>query len=232
MNCSFCMTGKQGFQSNLTSGQILSQLFNLPEKDQITNIVYMGMGEPFDNTEEVLKSLQILTEDWGYGMSPKKITVSTIGIMPGMLTFIKQSKANLAISLHSPFHGERKKLIPAENKFPVREIIKILKDNPLEKSRRLSFEYIMFKDLNDSPAHAAGIAKLLEGLDAKVNLIRFHSIPGTLLQGSSSETMEKFRVALGRKGIMATVRASRGQDIEAACGLLSTRELLKRNRNN
>lgn len=227
MNCAFCMTGKQGFQSQLTSGEIVSQILQLPEMDSLTNIVYMGMGEPFDNIDQVLASLEILTADWGLNMSARRITVSTIGIIPAMERFIAESRCNLAISMHSPFPEERLSLMPVQNKYPLLEVVRTLKKYKFSKSRSLSFEYIMFKGVNDSPGHAKALVQLINGLKAKVNLIRFHAIPGSDLQTADDKTMENFRDILNKKGVVATIRASRGQDIEAACGLLSTSEWLK-----
>ena len=227
MGCLFCMTGKQGFQSQLTAGEIVNQIRSLPERDKLTNIVYMGMGEPFDNLEQVMKSLRILTEDWGYAMSPRRITVSTIGIIPAMKLFLEQSECHLAVSMHSPFHEERKKLMPIENVYPIAEVIETLRSFDMGKQRRISFEYIMFKGINDSPRHVKEITKLLSGLRSRINLIRFHPIPDTPLESSDEKVIQEFRESLVKKGIRTTVRASRGQDIFAACGLLSTRELVK-----
>lgn len=227
MGCLFCMTGKQGFQSQLTAGEIVNQIRSLPERDKLTNIVYMGMGEPFDNLEQVMKSLRILTEDWGYAMSPRRITVSTIGIIPAMKHFLEHSECHLAVSMHSPFHEERKKLMPIENVYPIAEVIETLRSFDMGKQRRISFEYIMFRGINDSPRHVKEIARLLSGLRSRINLIRFHPIPDTPLESSDEEVIQEFRESLVKKGIRTTVRASRGQDIFAACGLLSTRELVK-----
>lgn len=227
MGCLFCMTGKQGFQSQLSAGEILNQISSLPERDKLTNIVYMGMGEPLDNLEEVMRSLEILTAEWGFGMSPRRITVSTIGMIPAMKHFIEHSECHLAISLHSPFHDERRKLMPIENVYPAEEVIEVLRTFDLGRQRRISFEYIMFKDLNDTPRHVKGLTKLLNGLRCRINLIRFHPIPDTPLESSTEQTIQLFREALVKKGIRTTVRASRGQDIFAACGLLSTKELVK-----
>ncbi|MCE1201809.1 MAG: 23S rRNA (adenine(2503)-C(2))-methyltransferase RlmN [Bacteroidia bacterium] len=227
MGCLFCMTGKQGFQSQLSAGEILNQISSLPERDKLTNIVYMGMGEPLDNLEEVMRSLEILTAEWGFGMSPRRITVSTIGMIPAMKHFIEHSECHLAISLHSPFHDERRKLMPIENVYPAEEVIEVLRTFDLSRQRRISFEYIMFKDLNDTPRHVKGLTKLLNGLRCRINLIRFHPIPDTPLESSTEQTIQLFREALVKKGIRTTVRASRGQDIFAACGLLSTKELVK-----
>lgn len=228
MGCLFCMTGKQGFQGNLTAGEIVNQIASLPEKEKLTNIVYMGMGEPLDNTDEVLKSLEILTSDWGYAMSPRRITVSTIGIIPGLKRFLEESECHLAISLHTPFEEERKNLMPVQSVYSMKEVIKEIKKYDWWKQRRVSMEYIMFKDLNDSQDHVNELARILKGIKCRVNLIRFHAIPDTPLQGSPMNKMEEFRDALNNKGITATIRRSRGEDIFAACGLLSTRALSKK----
>jgi len=224
MGCLFCMTGKQGFQGHLRAGEIISQLRSIPEWKNITNIVYMGMGEPFDNLDNVLKSLEILTSDWGMAMSPKRITVSTIGVTPGMRQFLDQSKCHLAVSLHTPFDEERRMLMPIQNVYPIEEVIKEIRKFDFTGQRRVSFEYIMFDGLNDSPKHVKEMSRLLSGLECRVNLIRFHSIPDTPLNGSPEERITEFRNSLTAKGVFTTIRASRGEDIQAACGLLSTRE--------
>ena len=222
MNCLFCMTGKQGFLGNLSATDILNQIQSFPESDRLTNIVFMGMGEPFDNTNELLKVLEILASDYGYGWSPKRITVSSIGILPGLKEFLQKSNCNLAISLHTPFSEERLSLMPVEKAFPIEEIVKEIKKQDFSGQRRVSFEYILFKGINDKPSHVRGLVKLLSGLECRINLIRFHSIPGVSLEGISLSGMEKFRDQLIGKGIMTTIRKSRGEDILAACGLLST----------
>jgi 23S rRNA (adenine2503-C2)-methyltransferase len=227
MGCLFCMTGKQGFQGNLTAGQIVNQVLSLPERNHLTNIVYMGMGEPFDNLKEVMKSVEIFTSPWGLGMSPKRITVSTIGVVPAMKEFVEHSNAHLAISLHTPFEDERRKLMPIENVYSLQQLIDTLHEYDFGRQRRVSFEYIMFKGYNDQKRHVNQITKLLHGLRARINLIRFHPIPGTPLEGSDDHTIEWFRDELIKKGIKTTIRASRGQDIEAACGLLSTKEMVQ-----
>lgn len=224
MGCLFCMTGKQGFQGQLSAGEIINQLRSIPEWQSITNIVYMGMGEPFDNMDNVLKSLEILTSDWGMAMSPKRITVSTIGVIPGMRQFLEQSKCHLAVSLHTPFDEERRMLMPIQNVYPIEEVVTEIRKFDFTGQRRVSFEYIMFDGVNDSPKHVKEMSRLLSGLECRVNLIRFHSIPDTPLNGSSEERMIEFRNALTAKGIFTTIRASRGEDIQAACGLLSTKE--------
>lgn len=227
MGCLFCMTGKQGFQQHLTAVEIVNQIRSLPERDKLTNIVYMGMGEPFDNPEELMKSLDILTSDWGFGMSPRRITVSSIGIIPAMKNFLDNSQCHLAISMHSPFDEERRKLMPIQHVYSIKDVIEVIKTYNWHGQRRVSFEYIMFKGLNDSEKHVKEMSKLLNGLICRVNLIKFHSIPGTPLEGSDYETMLKFRDSLTAKGVFTTIRQSRGEDIFAACGLLSTKELLK-----
>jgi len=227
MGCLFCMTGKQGFQSQLSAGEIVNQISSLPERDKLTNIVYMGMGEPFDNLDQVMRSLEILTADWGYAMSARRITVSTIGMIPAMKHFLENAQCHLAISLHSPFHEERRKLMPIENVYPVSEVIRELRSYDMGRQRRVSFEYIMFKGINDTPAHVKELARLLNGLRCRINLIRFHPIPDTPLLSSTEETIQQFRAGLLKKDIRTTVRASRGQDIFAACGLLSTKALVK-----
>lgn len=228
MGCLFCMTGKQGFQGNLTSGEILNQYRSIPEWKSLTNIVYMGMGEPLDNLTEVLKSLQILTADWGFALSPRRITVSTIGISPAMLEFLDQSQAHLAISLHTPFDEERRKLMPVQQVYPLKEVLSEIRSWNFGRQRRVSFEYILFKGFNDTPAHVNELSRILQGIRCRINLIRFHPIPDTPLESPDESTIQKFKEALNAKGITTTIRASRGQDIWAACGLLSTKKLVQK----
>ena len=222
MNCKFCMTGKQGFTASLTANQILNQIAALPERDKLTNVVMMGMGEPIDNLDEVLKALHILTASYGYGWSPKRITLSSVGLRKGLQRFIEESECHLAISLHSPFPSQRSELMPAERAFSIKEMVDLLKNYDFSKQRRLSFEYIVFKGVNDSLIYAKELLKLLRGLDCRVNLIRFHAIPGVDLEGAGMETMTSFRDYLTSHGLFTTIRASRGEDIFAACGMLST----------
>ena len=224
MGCLFCMTGRQGFQGDLSSCDILNQLISIPETADVSNIVYMGMGEPFDNTENVIKSIEILTAEWGFAMSPRRITVSTIGIIPGMKKFLERTDAHLAVSLHTPFEEERRKLMPAEKHYPLPEIMKIIRDYDWGRQRRISFEYIMFRGINDSDRHINELSRMLGGLRCRLNLIRFHPAPGLDYESSSDETIIRFRDKLSAKGVTTTIRSSRGQDIMAACGLLSTME--------
>ncbi len=222
MNCKFCMTGKQGYTANLTANQIINQVHSLPERDKLTNVVLMGMGEPLDNLDEVLKALEIMTAPYGYAWSPKRITVSTVGLRKGLQRFIEESDCHLAISLHSPLSTQRSVLMPAERAFSITEIVELLKNYDFSKQRRLSFEYIVFKGLNDSQVYAKELLKLLRGLDCRINLIRFHAIPEVNLEGADMETMIRFRDYLTSHGLFTTIRASRGEDIFAACGMLST----------
>ena len=225
MGCLFCMTGKQGFQGNLTSGEILNQYRSIPEWKTITNLVYMGMGEPLDNLEEVLKSLEVLTSEWGFALSPRRITVSTIGLIPAMMEFLNKSQVHLAVSLHTPFDEERRQLMPVQQVYPLKEVLKEIKSWDFGRQRRVSFEYILFRDFNDSAAHVNELSRILHGIRCRINLIRFHPIPDTPLESPDDETMNRFKDKLNAKGITTTIRASRGQDIWAACGLLSTKKL-------
>lgn len=222
MNCLFCMTGKQGFTANLTAHEIMNQIQSIPESDPLTNLVFMGMGEPLDNVDELFKVLEILTASYGYGWSPKRITVSTIGVPKGLKRFLEESDCHLAVSLHSPYARERLSLMPVEKAFPARESLDLIRQYDFSHQRRVSFEYIVFKGLNDSPAHAKALAALLAGIPCRVNLIRFHAIPGVPLASSDPLGMEAFRDILNSKGIVSTIRTSRGEDIFAACGMLST----------
>ena len=224
MNCLFCQTGKQGFEGNLSAGDILNQILHLPEFENLTNFVFMGMGEPMDNYDAIMKALDVMTSEWGLAMSPTRFTVSTSGLIPNMKRFINESRCNLAVSLHSSFHDERAKIMPIEKTYPIREVIHAIRQHDWSGQRRVSFEYIVFKGLNDTSEHIKELARQLGSLRCRVNLIRFHSIPDVPLASPSLDDMVSFRDRLNAKGIIATIRASRGQDIDAACGLLSTKE--------
>ncbi len=224
MGCIFCMTGRQGYQGNLSSNEILNQFRSLPELSNLTNMVYMGMGEPLDNLTEVLKTLEILTSEWGYAWSPTRITVSTIGLIAGIREFLEKSRVHLAVSLHSPFDEERRKLMPIQRTNTIEEILEIIRNFEINNQRRISFEYILFKGLNDSPHHVKELARILKGIKCRINIIRFHAIPGSEFVSPDIETTIEFKEALNAKGILTTIRASRGEDIQAACGLLSTLE--------
>ena len=222
MNCKFCMTGKQGFTGNLTAGQIINLINSLPDRDKLTNVVMMGMGEPLDNLDEVLKALEVMTASYGYGWSPKRVTLSSVGLRKGLQRFVEESDCHLAISLLSPVPQQRRELMPAEKAFSITEIVELLRNYDFSKQRRLSFEYIVFKGVNDSLLYAKELLKLLRGLDCRINLIRFHAIPGVDLEGADMETMTALRDYLTSHGLFTTIRASRGEDIFAACGMLST----------
>ncbi len=223
--CGFCMTGRQGWQGHLTAGEIVNQVANLPEIDDLTNIVFMGMGEPFDNPDNVMKTLEILTSEYGLHMSRKRITVSTIGIIPAMRRFLEETGCHLAISIHSPFDEERKKLMPVQKLYPIKDVLDTLREYDFDNHRRVSFEYILFEGINDSDKHVKELVRVLQGIRCRVNLMRFHPIPNSPLKSPSEDVVEHFRKSLNDKGVTATVRTSRGLDIEAACGMLSTKKL-------
>ena len=222
MNCLFCQTGKQGFEGNLTANDILNQVYALPERDSLTNIVFRGQGEPMDNLDNVLRATEILTADYGWAWSPKRITVSSVGVKNKLKRFLEESNCHIAISLHAPTHALRAELMPAERGMSIEEVVELLRGYDFSHQRRLSFEYIVFGGINDTPAHAREIVGLLKGLDCRINLIRFHQIPNVPLHGADETRMEQLRDYLTAHGIFTTIRASRGEDIYAACGLLST----------
>ena len=221
MGCRFCVTGQQGFHGNLTSGDILNQIFSIPEFPSLTNVVFMGMGEPMDNLDNVLRSTEVLTADWGLGWSPKRITVSSVGIIPGLRRFLNESQCHLAISLHNPFADERLAIMPMQKAYPIADIIALLQQYDWSGQRRISFEYTMLRGINDELRHAAGLVRLLKGLNCRVNLIRFHTSPGTPYCTSTQQAISAFQNHLNAHGITCTLRASRGEDIMAACGLLA-----------
>ena len=222
MGCKFCATGRQGLQHSLTAAEILNQIVSLPERDTLTNVVFMGMGEPLDNTDNVLRALDILTAEWGFGWSPTRITLSTAGVVPELRRLLDSTKVHLAVSLHNPFHEERAAIMPVERAWPVAEVAAILRRYDFTHQRRVSFEYIVMSGLNDSPRHIRELCRLLDGIKCRINLIRFHKIPGSPYFSPDDEAMIRFRDTLTAKGIQTTIRASRGEDIQAACGLLST----------
>ena len=220
MGCKFCMTGRQGFHGNLQVSDILNQIYSLPERDKLTNVVFMGQGEPMDNVDNVLKATEILTADYGYAWSPKRITVSSVGVKTGLTRFLDESECHLAISLHSPFPSERLSMMPAEKVYGMNDLLEDLKRRDWTRQRRLSFEYIVFGGLNDDVSHVRELVRLLSPMECRVNLIRFHQITDTTFRGADEEKMTWIRDYLVSHGVTATIRASRGQDIYAACGLL------------
>ena len=223
MNCLFCQTGKQGFEGQLTVAEILNQIYSLPEREKLTNIVFMGQGEPMDNLDAVLRATEILTSADGFAWSPRRITVSSVGVKNKLKRFLDKSECHVAISLHAPLHELRAQLMPAEKGMPITEVVDLLRQYDFAHQRRLSFEYIVFQGVNDTKAHAKEILRLLQGLDCRINLIRFHQIPDVPLKGVDDRKMEELRDYLTGHGIFTTIRASRGQDIYAACGLLNTK---------
>ena len=222
MNCLFCMTGKQKFSSQLFSCEIMNQILSLPECNQLTNYVFMGMGEPLDNEQELFKALEILTADYGLALSPKRITVSTIGILPELKRLLEETNCHIAISLHSPYHEERLSWMPVEKAFPAEKVIELIKRYDFSHQRRISFEYILFGGMNDDRRHARDLAHLLSDIPCRVNLIKYHPVPGVNLPETNKEAMIPFRDYLSSHGIISTIRASRGEDILAACGMLSS----------
>lgn len=221
MGCKFCMTGRQGFHGDLSVNQIINQILSIPDSLSLTNIVFMGMGEPMDNYDAVVGAIDILTLPWGMAWSPKRITVSSIGKTDTLARLVENTKVNIAISLHSPFPSEREALMPVEKAYPTRKVIEMLSHYDFAHQRRLSVEYIMWDGINDDDRHCDALARLLRNVDCRVNLIRFHAIPESTLRTSGNERMTAFRDRLNKQGIIATIRASRGEDIMAACGMLA-----------
>lgn len=222
MGCRFCATGRQGLQHSLSTNEILNQIGSLPERERLTNVVFMGMGEPLDNLDSLLPTLEVLTSAWGFGWSPTRITVSTAGVASRLERFLEATQVHLAVSLHNPFPHERAEIMPVEKAWPIREVVEILRRYDFTHQRRVSFEYIVMSGLNDSPRHIRELCRLLDGIKCRINLIRFHKIPGSPYFSPDDRAMIAFRDALTAKGIHTTIRTSRGEDIQAACGLLST----------
>lgn len=222
MGCRFCATGRQGLQHSLSTNEILNQIESLPERERLTNVVFMGMGEPLDNLDSLLPALEVLTSAWGFGWSPTRITVSTAGVASQLERFLEATQVHLAVSLHNPFPHERAEIMPIEKAWPIREVVEILRRYDFTHQRRVSFEYIVMSGLNDSPRHIRELCRLLDGIKCRINLIRFHKIPGSPYFSPDDRAMIAFRDALTAKGIHTTIRTSRGEDIQAACGLLST----------
>lgn len=230
MGCKFCMTGTLGFHGHLPAGEILNQIFSIPDANKLTNIVYMGEGEPMDNLANVLRSLEVMTNNWGCAWSPKRITVSSVGVLPALKRYIEECECHLAISLHNPFATERQAVMPIERVHHLNAVISLLKQYDWAKQRRVSFEYICWGGMNDSLRHANELVRMLKGLDCRINLIRFHASPSDSNQSqqemkihftaSNEKQMEWLRDYLTEHGITTTIRRSRGEDILAACGML------------
>lgn len=221
MGCKFCMTGRQGFKGNLETAEIISQYLSIDESDELTNTVFMGMGEPLDNLDNVLRAIEILTADWGFAWSPKRITLSTIGVMPNLKRYLDECRCHLAVSLHDPFGPERLSVMPVQGAWPIQDVINLIKQYDFSGQRRVSFEYTMFAGFNDTKAHADALVRMLKGLECRMNLIRFHKIPDFPYETSPDVIIENFKNRLNNQGLTTTVRASRGEDILAACGMLA-----------
>lgn len=234
MGCRFCMTGTLGFHGHLTAGEILNQVFEIDQMalnkglSALSNLVLMGEGEPMDNIDEVLRALDVLTSPYGCAWSPKRITVSTVGV-PAMKRFIEESECHLAVSMHNPFPAERAEIMPAEKIFSITDVVKLLKNYDWAHQRRVSFEYICWAGQNDTPRHAKELIRLLRGLPCRINLIRFHegveevattNKESRHFPASNEKQMEWLRDYLTANGITTTIRRSRGEDILAACGML------------
>ncbi|MCQ2348167.1 MAG: 23S rRNA (adenine(2503)-C(2))-methyltransferase RlmN [Paludibacteraceae bacterium] len=220
MGCKFCMTGTLGFHGHLTAADILNQVLSVPESAQLTNIVLMGEGEPMDNIDQVLRFLDIMTADYGLAWSPKRLTVSSVGLIPGLRRLLNESDCHVAISLHNPFHVERAEMMPAERAYAIQQVIALLKQYDFSHQRRVSFEYICFGGVNDTPKHANELLRLLRGLECRVNLIRYHDGGQADFPASVEANMEWLRDYLTQHGLTTTIRRSRGEDILAACGML------------
>ena len=230
MGCRFCMTGTLGFHGQLPASEILNQIFEIDQlaitnhQSPITNLVYMGEGEPMDNLDHVLRSLEIMTAEYGCAWSPKRITVSTVGI-PNMKRFLDESECHLAVSMHNPFAMERAAIMPAEKMMSITEVVALLKQYDWSHQRRVSFEYICWAGQNDTIRHAKELLRLLKGLNCRINLIRFHEGVEDIksdrhFPGSNEKQMEFLRDYLTQNGLTTTIRKSRGEDILAACGML------------
>ncbi len=223
MGCRFCATGQMRLQAQLTTEQILAQIQNIPESSKLTHLVFMGMGEPFDNPTALFPALKQLMDPRGdFCFAPRRISVSTAGVLPGIITYLRDFTSPLSISLHAPFPEERASLMPIEKKWPIAEIMATIRNSRMSKHRRIFCEYLVFKDMNHSPAHAAALAKLLQGIPARINLMRPHPIPGAHFTPPHDDAMLAFRDALNKHGLIATIRRTRGLEIEAACGMLAT----------
>ncbi len=225
MACSFCLTGKMGLVRNLTAGEIVGQVRVLADAlhmhDTTFNIVLMGMGEPLHNYDETMKALRILADVQGFAVPPRRVTLSTVGLLPALERLAREPiMPNLAISLHAPTDATRGELVPLNKKYGVAEIIAAAKKFPLRKRGRITFEYVLLAGVNDSADDARKLAKLLAGVRSKVNLIPLNAAPGIPFERPSDEAIDTFAKVLADSGLIVSVRKSRGRDIRAACGQL------------
>ena len=221
MGCKFCMTGRQGFHGQLDAADILNQFISTDESAELTNAVFMGMGEPLDNYATVARVIEVLTAPWGFAWSPKRITLSTIGVLPALKRFLDEQRCHLAVSLHNPFPEERLEMMPVQRAWDIRAVLDLIRQYDFSGQRRVSFEYTMFAGFNDDKRHADALIRLLRGLECRVNLIRFHEIPDFPYRCATDPAMEAFRDRLNNHQILCTIRSSRGEDILAACGMLA-----------
>jgi 23S rRNA (adenine2503-C2)-methyltransferase len=223
MNCAFCATAKMGLERNLSAAEIVGQVIaashHLEEGQHLTNYVFMGMGEPLANYPRLLRALTIMTAPWGMGISPRRVTVSTVGLVPMIEKLMVETPVHLAVSLTATTNELRNRLAPINRRYPLEQLIETCRRLDLGR-RRITFEYVMLAGVNDSPADAARLARLLAPLRAKVNLIFFNHFAGSPFAPSSRETVERFQAILFKANLTATIRESRGQDIAAACGQL------------
>ena len=229
LNCTFCSTAQQGFNRNLTTGEIISQVLvaamalgqTADGERRISNVVMMGMGEPLLNYDNVVRAMGIMLDDYGFGLSKRRITLSTAGVVPALQQLREDCDVSLAVSLHAPDDLLRNQLVPLNRKYPISELLQACKDYVGEGRRRVTFEYVMLAGINDSDAHARQLARLLEGVPAKVNLIPFNPFPETRYQRSSGNRIHSFFEIMNKAGIVTITRRTRGDDIDAACGQLA-----------
>ena len=220
-SCLHCRTGEMGLRGNLSAGEIVNQVLAIPESEEVNRVVFMGMGEPLDNVDEVIKAINIFTAEWGLALGSANITVSTVGIIPGISKILKATSCNLTLSLVSPIPGERVALVPAEKIYPAAEVISIMKSAPPANKRRFTIAYMMIDGVNDSDTHLEALTQLTAGSSVRVNLLKYHPHGDLPFRPSSADKMDHFRVRLLASGISASIRRSRGEDISAACGMLA-----------
>jgi 23S rRNA (adenine2503-C2)-methyltransferase len=232
MRCAFCLTGKMGIDRNLTAGEIVGQVRVLARElallDSRFNIVLMGMGEPLHNYDETMKALRILADDQGMGVSPRRVTLSTVGVLPALERLATEPlMPNLAISLHSTTEEQRDLLVPINRKYGIEELLDACRRFPLKRRERITFEYVMLKDVNDRPEDARRLVRLLAGIKAKVNLLPLNEAAGIPFERPSDAAVNRFAKLLAERGVTVSVRKSRGRDIRAACGQLITESARK-----
>lgn len=228
MGCRFCATGKNGWGGDLTAGQIINQVISIPH--EVTHIVMMGMGEPGDNISEVIRACHVLTAEWGLAAGRSRITVSTVGITPAVVRLLEETECNITLSLHSPFPDERRIVIPAEVRWPFAETLSLLKQYDNRRKRRFTVAYVMVEGINDTRRHLDELKALLSGSGIRVNLLPYHPLEGDDARSSAMDVMMRFKHELVTSGTGASVRKSRGADIDAACGMLAAKRG-ERNRN-